>query len=360
MLESFQDKGLPLHHDMFSTGETPHGSGHAPRTVYKGSRSTAADYVTNGYRCENITILTKTLVDKVLTEHGPDGRLKAIGVSVIDTHDGSNRREIFATKEVIVSGGAYCSPAILMRSGLGPATELQKHGIPLVKELPGVGQNLMDHVIVFMFYEVSKPGLTDDHLVYPDAFASTYAAWKEKRTGFLSTFPFGAIAYARLDERLADSELWTSVPREPGRDPMGLTPSQPNIEFMTTECYGGPKQYTEFPKDGQHAFAVIPELFGQRSRGSVTLKSADPMDNPVVDCNYLADPLDMLVLSEACRFANEIVMEGKGTKGVIKGSWPPESKNHLFETREDWEGFVRNHATTCECCLCETGRRRGH
>jgi choline dehydrogenase-like flavoprotein len=132
---------------------------------------------------------------------------------------------------------------------------------------------------------------------------------------------------------------------------MGLTPSQPNIEFWNTELYGGPKQYEDFPIDHKHAFAMCALLFNQHSRGSVTLKSADPMENPIVDHAYLEDPLDMLVMSEACRFANEIIMKGKGTKDVIKGSWPEGLAHHGFETREEWEPHVREHATTCELSL---------
>jgi hypothetical protein len=97
----------------------------------------------------------------------------------------------------------------------------------------------------------------NDHLAYhDDAMTSTYALYKEKKTGILSTFPFGIFGYARLDERLQDSPLWTDAPREPGRDPMGLTPSQPNIEFWNTELYGGPKQYADFPIDHKQAFAM--------------------------------------------------------------------------------------------------------
>ena len=67
---------------------------------------------------------------------------------------------------------------------------------------------------------------------------------------------------------------------------------------------------------------MITELFNPRSRGTVTLASVDPLKNPIVDCNYLSDPLDLLVLSEGVRLGNEIVMQGKGTKDVVKGSWP--------------------------------------
>jgi choline dehydrogenase-like flavoprotein len=142
ILESMESQGLPLVPDMFSTGETPNGCGHATRTVYKGDRSMAAIYLAN--KKPNLTIKTETTVDKVILEReGQD--LKAIAVRVIE-NDGS-MKEFKAGKEIIVSGGAYCSPAILMRSGIGPKVELSSHDIDCKVELPGVGQNLMDHAV---------------------------------------------------------------------------------------------------------------------------------------------------------------------------------------------------------------------
>ena len=350
--ESLVDQGLPYHADMFSTGETPHGCGDVPRTVHQGIRSTAADFITKGYRRENITIKTEVTVDKLLFSQDA-GDLAATGVATISKN--GKKIDYHARKEVIVAAGAYCSPPILMRSGLGPKEQLEKHGIECRVDLPGVGGNLMDHILCFIFYEVSEPNLTNDHLAYhDDAMTSTYALYKEKKTGILSTFPFGIFGYARLDERLQDSPLWTEAPREPGRDPMGLTPSQPNIEFWNTELYGGPKQYADFPIDHKQAFAMCALLFNQHSRGSVTLKSADPFENPIVDHAYLEDPLDRRVMTEACRFANEIVTKGKGTRSLIKGSWPDALAHHGFETREEWEPHVREHATTCKSLLCSS------
>jgi choline dehydrogenase-like flavoprotein len=208
--------------------------------------------------------------------------------------------------------------------------------------------------IVFMFYETEKEGLTNDfHVYHDDNLAKTYQQWKEHKSGFLSTFPFGSFAFARIDDRLKDEPLWRDAPRQPGRDPMGLTPKQPNIEFFTTECYGGPKQYNQFPIDHKHAFSMIAELFAPKSRGTVKLKSKDPKENPIVDCNYLSDPLDMLVLTEACRFGNEIVMNGAGTKDIVKGSWPPNLKHHTYKTREEWIPYVKEHATTCKSPILE-------
>ncbi|KKY29654.1 putative gmc oxidoreductase [Diaporthe ampelina] len=325
--------------------------------IHLGIRTTGADFITKTHRRDNIVILTETYVEKVLFQV-VEGELLATGVRAVSAE--GVPFDLTAAKEVIISGGSYCSPNILQRSGIGAKDDLAALDIPSVVDLPGVGKNLMDHLIVFMFYEVSRPGLTNDHLAYhDDALAKSYKLWKESKDGFLASFPFGSFGFARLDDRLADSQLWNSAPRTAGRDPMGLTPKQPNIEFFHTECYGGPKQFDKFPVDHKHAFAMIAELFAPRSRGTVGLQSTNPLDGPKVDCGYLQDPLDVEVLAEACRFGNEIIVGGKGTKDVIKGSWPPDLTHHTYTTREDWIPYVKDNATTCyhAAGTCAMGKR---
>lgn len=347
--QSMIDSGLPYRPDMFSTGEAAHGCGDVPRTVYKGTRTTAADFITKDLKRENIVIKTGVTVDKILFSQPTSSDAEPRATSVATLSPAGKQITYHASKEIIITAGAYCSPTTLMRSGIGPKAHLEKHNIPVLVNSPGVGTNLQDHVLCFLFYEVNQPGLTNDHLAYHDnAIETTYELYKKEKAGLLSTFPFGIFGYARLDERLKDSEVWTSAPREQGRDPMGLTPSQPNIEFWNTELYGGPKQYADFPIDHKHAFALCALLFNQHSRGTVELRSKDPADTPIVDHNYLNHELDMLVMSEACAFANEIVMKGEGTKGVIKGSWPQGLAHHEFRTREDWVPHVKEHATTCK------------
>ncbi|KAG0127752.1 hypothetical protein HOY82DRAFT_586762 [Tuber indicum] len=345
VMDSFVSKGILLDPDMFSTGDNPHGCGHIVRTTYQGLRVTAANYLLG--TGDNLTLKTETLVDSVVFDRNIGGEVQATGVKVIES-DGKMHK-LTARREIIISGGAYCSPAILLRSGVGPKAELEKLGVEVVVDSPGVGKNLMDHLIVLIFYEVNKPGLTLDNQLYPPgALETSYKLWKEHKKGPLSSFPFGACAYTRLDERLSDSALWKSAPRLPGRDPMGLTSKQPNIELFTTECYGGPKHsFADFPHDGRSCFSIIPELFGPRSRGSVRLRSRDPRVNPVVEHNYLSDELDLEVLAEACRLSNEIVMDGSGTRDAISGSWPDSATHHKLRTRDDWKPFVKKNATSC-------------
>lgn len=376
---------------MFATGEVPHGCGHVTRTVNNGLRTTGADFISGVNQRDNITIENETTVDRIVFERDADGRPRASGVQVIKKN--GEKRTIRAAKEIVISGGAYCSPAILMRSGIGPKEELERVGIETLVDSPGVGKNLQDHVVCllydvsllsptpflslplclslplnpynpchnsnrthetqlcFIFYEANQPNLTNDHLVYhsPTGVADSYTMWKDQRTGVFSTFPFGIFAYGRIDDRLQDSPLWTSAATSnPHRDPMGNLPNQPQIEIWNTELYGGPKQYADFPVQSKHVFAACPLTLRTLSRGTVGLKSKDPMDIPIVDHKYLDNELDLLVLAEACRFVNEIVLGGSGTKSVVKGSWPPELTHHTYTTREDWIPYVKKHATTCK------------
>lgn len=127
---------------MFTTGDNAHGCGNTVRTVHNGLRSTGADFLLNAG--PNLFILTKTTVDRVLLEKF-ESEIRAAAVRVI-AEDGITSF-LKARREIIVSGGAYCTPAILWRSGIGPKEELQDLGIKCQIDLPGVGKNLMDHLV---------------------------------------------------------------------------------------------------------------------------------------------------------------------------------------------------------------------
>lgn len=347
MLKSYQSKGLEYHPDMFSNGETANGCGHAMRTTWQGYRTTAADYITKDKKRNNVTIQCHATVDKVILEKDTDGYPRATGVEFLE--ENGNRRKVYAKNEVILTSGTYGSPAILLRSGLGPKAELEKLGIQCQVDLPGMGKNLQDHQLIFIYYELNQKGLTDDERVNhdPNAYENGAKEWREKRTGWLSTFPFGSFAFARLSDRLdAENEEWRKYPRNPGRDPMDLTETQPSLEFFHTVCYGGPPEYTDKPQAGQYAFAMCCFLCGLQSRGNVTLETTDPTKNPIVDHKYLDDKRDLLMMSEGCRFANELVMQGAGTKDVVKGAWPPGAKHHTFTTNEEWQPFVQKYTST--------------
>lgn len=154
--DSMVSEGLPLDDDMFSHGNNSHGCGHAVRTVYQGLRTTGADFITKTPPKDNLTLMVSTYVDKVMIQNGENGEPIAVGVTVVNS-DG-RVMDIKARKEIIISGGAYCSPNILNRSGVGAAEELKKHGITTIVDLPGVGKNLQDHLVTAS--EVLAPSCT--------------------------------------------------------------------------------------------------------------------------------------------------------------------------------------------------------
>lgn len=351
VMQSYKDHGLEYHEDMFVTGEHSSGCGHAIRTIHEGIRSTAADFVTKGYKRDNITIVTDATVDQIVLEKSGDG-LKATGVA-IKARDGSTKT-YNARKDIILSAGAYCSPAVLLRSGIGAKAEVEAIGRESKVDLPGVGKNLMDHVIVFYCYEVEKEGLTYDAQLYHDnALANTIQQYKDSKTGPMACFPFGSFAWNRLDKELEQYPEWRNAPRQNGRDPLGQTKAQPQVEFWNTECYGGPLHLTDFPLNN-HVFATVAMLLQPKSRGTVTLKSGEADEVPSVDHNYFSDPLDLLVLTEACKQGNDIMLKGKATKEVIKGPWPANLTHTNWTKREEWDDFVRDYATTCKSQQCSS------
>ncbi|THV45426.1 hypothetical protein BGAL_0490g00010 [Botrytis galanthina] len=299
-----------------STGESAHGCGHAVQTVSQGTRTMSTDYITSSTKDSGISISTNTYIDRISLETDTAGAPRANGVFLQDIT--GQKSFVKARKEVIISAGTYGSPAILLRSGIGSKQEVEKLGIQSQVDLSGVGKNLMDHLVVLSFYEVSKPALTNDHLIWhPGGKDKSLAQYKTDKTGFFSQFPFGTFAYARLDTRLSDSPLWNSAPRTKGVDPMGLSPTQPHVEFWNTESYSPKYMFRDFPPDGKYAFAMATEFFAPRSRVEVSLKSSNPTENPIVNHRYLEDPLDMLVFSEGCRMVNEIATRGIGTKDIV-------------------------------------------
>lgn len=144
VLESYQSKGLPLIPDLLTTGESPHACGHAVRSIFQGVRATAADYVMKSNRRGNLSVKTNTIVDHVVIV-GDEKRKRAIGAQLQSAT--GEKTLVKARKEVIVTGGAYSSPAILLRSGIGPKQEVRELGIESQVDLGGVGKNLMDHPV---------------------------------------------------------------------------------------------------------------------------------------------------------------------------------------------------------------------
>ncbi|ETN44414.1 uncharacterized protein HMPREF1541_10595 [Cyphellophora europaea CBS 101466] len=369
ILEAMQEQGMPQIDDMFTTGESAQGCGHVPRTVHQGVRTFAADYLRRHQ--DRVDIMTSAIVDKVIVEER-SGKLTATGVAVVNTSGTS--ATIKARHEVIISAGAYCSPTILLRSGIGPACELDAHSITCRVDLPGVGKNLQDHLVAFVPYEVTTPNLTNDaHLYHPGGAQASLASYAADKSGVFSAFPFGVFAFARLDEQLGSSPLWANAPKHdnttaatPPRDPTGRLPTQPHIELMHTELYSGHihgQHHIMFPtptNPARHAFEMMTLLFAQQSHGTVTLRSPSPHDPPLIDPAYLSHPLDALALAEGARLAHRVATHSAALAPHLSGLLRPvlperfanlsasgtQQPEDSTQEREEWIAYVREYSAT--------------
>ncbi|CAF1025670.1 unnamed protein product [Adineta steineri] len=356
VLQSFIDCDYDYKPDMFAQGEFE-GVGHAIRTVHKGIRSTSASFVHN-FPKTNLTVRTGIFVDRIILEkNNGERQYKAIGV---ETHDDITGEPIIfkARKEIILSAGAYNSPMILMHSGIGCKKHLAEVNTNCKVDLPGVGNNLLDHPIVYTSYQVNDPSLTFDRFVYhdPNVLTSLIQEWHENKTGFLARFPFGTFALKRIDKTIQDP-IWETAKSlhthddQLNYDPSGQLPNQPHIEFWNTELYfGAPHiQHSDDhpvnPINGEGVFTLITLLCAAQQRGTVRLSSNDPTDKPIIDHAHLTNELDVAILAEGCRLGHEVLLKGCGTKDIISGLWPKTTP--YPKDTDGWKEHVRTFSGTC-------------
>jgi choline dehydrogenase len=206
-----------------------------------------------------------------------EGR-RAVGVEF--RHRGEQLRAR-ARRELILSAGAVGSPQLLQLSGVGPAALLQAHGIPVVKDLPGVGENLQDHLQHRLMYKVRKPITTNDDLASLWRSLKIGLKWLVQRTGPLAV-------------GINQGGLFTRVLPES---------KTPDIQFhfatLSAELAGA----RPHPWSGC-TFSVC--QLRPQSRGTVAIKSRNPLEPPAMQPNYLAAELDRRTAVAALRFARRL------------------------------------------------------
>ncbi|KAK7932504.1 hypothetical protein PG985_003216 [Apiospora marii] len=215
-----------------------------------------------------------------------DGQKRATGV-VVDT--GGLEYTLAANKEVIVSGGFIGSPQLLQASGVGPADLLKKHGVPVVADRPGVGQNLQDHVFLAITYRVNAPTISS--LQDPVFAAKQAALFHENGSGMYSNPITEILAWEKVPEPLR-SGLSKAT-----RDELAKYPADwPEIEYISSAAYVGVQDDTRpsgKPFDGVNYASLAVVLSTPRSRGSVNITSANTGDHPALNPNFLVDPVDI-------------------------------------------------------------------
>jgi choline dehydrogenase len=262
----------------------------------EGKRWSVADgFLTPILKRPNLTVKTKAEVTRVLFEGN-----RAVGVEYIQ--DGQTH-QVKAEKEVILSAGAFLSPKLLMLSGIGPAEHLKSHGIPVVVDLPGVGQNLQDHMRLLVAYKSKKELPIPELLVEVGLFTRTRTAMKAASPDVQINFSAG-------------------IP--------GFIPP-------------------EFPFEGPHSI-FVPILVQPQSRGQVSLRSSNPQDPPVINPNYLQADTDVQAYVRAIELCRELA-NTQAFADFNDGEIAP-------GVDADLEQYVRNYATTIwhPVGTCKMGR----
>ena len=270
-IEAGRQAGYPVSGDL--NGEYPEGFGRFDMTVKNGVRwSTANAYLRPAMKRPNLRVITHALATRIVF----DGR-KAVGVE----YERGGRRVIArAGREVILCGGAINSPQLLKLSGVGPARELKALGLDVVHDLPGVGENLQDH-LEFYFQVASKQPVT------------LYG-----KTGLLSRAMVG------LNWLMRDHGDGSTNHFEAGgfiRSRAGV--EHPDIQYHflpLAVSYDGASLATE------HGFQAHVGPLRSKSRGHVRLASADPREAPKITFNYMSHPDDWTEMRACVRLTREI------------------------------------------------------
>ena len=250
-LEASQAAGYPFTHDHNHPDST--GVGYlVMNRVDEIRMSTAVTYLQMARDRMNLTVRSGVLVNRVLIENG-----KAIGVEV---ESGGETYRVEADLTVL-SGGAINSPQILMLSGVGPAEHLAEHGIPVIADVPGVGQNLRDHIAVFMSYEsdLSEP--------IPDRPPPLQIGMRY------------------------------TTPGSPFRNDMHMRPIQIRTEHV-------PIDFDPAQRSTPTGFSIA--LQKAVGSGELRLASANPHDQPILDYRYFSEPFDLERMRGAVRLCAEI------------------------------------------------------
>jgi choline dehydrogenase-like flavoprotein len=263
-IEAGKQAGHPESKDF--NGAEQHGVGMHQVTHKNGERYSAAKaYLTPNLARPNLTVITSAHTTRILLEENSDVK-RAVGV---EYRQGTEVKQIKASREVLLCAGALQSPQILMLSGIGPATELQKHGIALEHDLPGVGENLHDHIDVVQV--VNAPHLKDLFGVSLSGLVQAIKGifeWRKHRTGMLTTNFAEAGGFIKT------------------------SPEEPTPDLQLHFVIGKLVDHGRKPTFG-HGYSSHICLMRPKSRGRVTLANSDPLAAPVIDPNFLADPDDM-------------------------------------------------------------------
>ncbi|MGW3943704.1 GMC family oxidoreductase [Streptomyces phaeochromogenes] len=335
-VDAAQQTGLPRNKDY--NGADQYGVATGQVSQRNGMRaSTARSYLAPARRRGNLSVTTHAQVNRILVENG-----KAVGVEYV--RQGRTLR-VRAEREVILSAGALASPKILMLSGIGPADHLREHGISVKADLQGVGQNLMEHPHAQLKYEVTERTLNMD--LTPLGMARHGLDFLFRRRGAVTSGFNHAILFANS----SDAAEWCDIEMQ-----MLVLGTSAKVKEVADEYGLGHEVHTMAP-DTYPVVSVMPAFLHPSGRGSVGLRSANPLDDPVIRHELLGHPDDMAGMLAGVKLAREIFRQPAIKKYVVSERIPGDS----VTTDEDLKkylsvaGFTGKHASgTCKMGVDET------
>ncbi len=272
-LDAAQEAGFPYSDD--HNGAQPEGFGPAEHTIRSGRRiSTAVAYLRPAAQRPNLVVRTGAFATRLVIANG---RARSV-----EYRQNAELRSVDADREIILCGGTFQSPQLLMLSGIGDGEHLRARGIDVVADLKGVGRNLHDHIGTQV--QVSSPLQVSDLSIATNPLRMAFAGLQYfiTRTGRLARSGTEVIAYLR-----------SGAPGHAGLD----------LKFYFLPLLFAPTGGIE----KAHGFTNLIILTRPESRGTLRLNSADPMDQPAIDANYLAAPRDRAALREGVRIARHVM-----------------------------------------------------
>ena len=318
-LQSAKAAGYPMTSDV--NGRQQEGFGRMDMTVGEGRRWSAANaYLKPALKRPNLTVLTGALVSKVVFE-----AKRAVGVRY---SQGGQAFEAKASAEVILAGGAINSPQLLKLSGIGPAAELASHGLDVICDRPGVGENLQDH-LEFYFQIASKKPVTLYSAMNPLAKALIGARWILFKNGLGATNHFESCGFIRSRAGIAYPDIQYHFL------PLAVT-------------YDGQSMAK------QHGFQAHVGPMRSKSRGWVRLKSPDPAAKPEIRFNYMSHPDDWSEMRACVRLTREIFAQAPFDP--YRGEELQPGKDAVSD--EAIDAFIRDKVETAyhPSCSCKMGR----
>jgi choline dehydrogenase len=281
-LKACQQAGLPYNED-FNSGDQA-GCGLYQITARDGKRSSSAvAYLRPAEGRSNLSVRTGVRVTRILIDGG-----RAVGVEFVEN---GQSRQIRVRREVILCAGAINSPKLLMLSGIGPKQELEKHGIPVIVNREGVGQNLQDHIEISLVYQLKGP--------------HSYDKYKKLHWKMLAGLQYALFKSGPAASNLIEGgAFWWGNQSEP----------TPDIQYFLVVGAGIEEGIDGVP--GGNGCTVNLGQIRPRSRGYVTLNSSEPLDVPQICPNYFSDPYDLDAVVEGCSTAMDIMEQPAMSKYI--------------------------------------------